>query len=181
MENTNVQQAFEKEIMEKLSEKLSIKNPMALPKLKKIVINMSTKDFLGNKGNFEKAKEELGMITGQKPRVAKARISVATFKLREGDQIGLTVTLRGARMYNFYEKLVKVVLPRVRDFSGVNDKSFDGRGNLTIGFNEYIVFPEIDPGKIDKMRSLQVIIATSAKNNEEGRALLEATGMPFRK
>jgi len=175
------QQTFEKEITGKLAEKLSIKNPMALPRLKKIVINMSTKEFLGNKGNFEKAKEELTLICGQKPRVAKARISVATFKLREGDQIGLTVTLRGARMYDFYEKIVKIVLPRVRDFVGVNGKSFDGRGNLTIGFNEYTVFPEIDPGRIDKMRSLQVIIATSAKNNEEGRALLETMGMPFKK
>lgn len=180
MDNTYRQQ-FEKEFAPTLSEKLKVKNPMALPRLKKIVVNMSTKEFLGNKGNFEKAKEEVGIITGQKPRVAKARISVATFKLREGDQIGLTVTLRGQRMYDFFEKIVKVVLPRVRDFSGVNDKSFDGRGNLTIGFSEYIVFPEIDPGKIDKMRSLQVIIATSAKNNEEGRALLETMGMPFKK
>ena len=123
----------------------------------------------------------MATITGQKAKIAKAKVSVASFKLREGDKLGLVVTLRGKRMYDFYEKLVKIVFPRVRDFAGVSEKWFDGQGNLSIGFAENTVFPEIDPGKVDKIRSLQITIVTSARDNMKAKALLTAMGMPFRK
>jgi large subunit ribosomal protein L5 len=172
---------FEKEIVRKLMDRLSIKNPMAAPRVVKIVVNTSMKDFLSDKKNIERAREEMTLLTGQKPKVSRARISVATFKLREGDEIGLTVTLRGSRMYDFLEKLVKIVFPRVRDFAGVSTRAFDGRGNLSIGFTESTVFPEIDPGKVDKIRSLQVIIVTNAGDNDKAKALLEEIGMRFKK
>ncbi len=171
----------QKQLQKDLQEKLGIKNPMALPKLVKIMVNESNRDFLQDKKNIERAREELSLITGQKPKTSKARVSISTFKLREGDQIGMTVTLRGSRMYDFFEKLVKIVFPRVRDFSGVDSKAFDGRGNLSLGFTESTVFPEIDPGKVDKVRSLQVTIVTNAKNDEEAKNLLEAMGMKFKK
>jgi large subunit ribosomal protein L5 len=172
---------FEKEIVKKLMDRLNIKNPMAVPKLVKIVVNESTKDFLVDKKNIERATEDLLSITGQKPKIARAHISVATFKLRKGDQIGLAVTLRGARMYDFFEKIVKIVLPRVRDFSGIASQAFDGRGNLSIGFTESTVFPEIDPGKVDRVRSLQVTLVTNAGDNERAMALLEEMGIRFKK
>lgn len=171
---------FEKEMVKNLEGKMGLKNPMAVPRLSKIVVNMSMKDFLVDKKNIERAREDLTLITGQKPRTAKARISVATFKLREGDEIGLMTTLRGDRMYDFFEKLVTIVFPRVKDFNGVSD-SFDGRGNLTIGFTENTVFLEIDPGKVEKIRSLQVTIVTNAKDDKKGRILLEEMGIPFKK
>lgn len=170
---------FETEQLKKVQDKLGIKNINAVPKLVKIMVAESTKEFLVDRKNIEKAAEDLATITGQKAKVTRARISVSTFKLREGDKIGLVATLRGPRMYDFWEKLVKIVLPRVRDFAGVNDKSFDGRGNLTIGFAENTVFPEIDPGKVEKIRSVQLTIVTSARNDEEGKVLLETMGMPF--
>jgi len=172
---------FETDIVKKVAEKLSIKNPMAAPRLVKIVINASSKEFLADKKNYEKMIEELKSITGQAPKQTKARISVASFKLREGDKIGLAVTLRGDRMYDFFEKLVKIVLPRVRDFSGVDEKGFDGQGNISIGVAEHTVFPEIDPGKIDRVCSLQMTIVTNAGNNKAAKVLLEEMGMPFRK
>lgn len=172
---------FNKETVQKIQSKLGIKNPMASPRLRKIVVNTSTKEFLQDKKNLEKAREELIQITGQFPKTVRAKTSIATFKLREGDQIGLVVTLRGKRMYDFFEKLVKIVLPRMRDFSGVNDKALDGHGNMTLGFSEHIVFPEIDSGKIDRVRSLQIIIVTTAKNNEDAKIMFEEMGMPFRK
>ena len=178
---TNFKNTFEKEIVKKLQERLGIKNPMAVPRLQKIVVNSSMKDFLADKKNLERSADDLGLITGQKPKLARARISVATFKLRRGDEIGLAVILRGARMYDFFEKIVKIVLPRVRDFSGVAPKAFDGRGNLSIGFTENTVFLEIDPGKVDKVRSLQVTFVTNAGDNERARALLEEMGIPFKK
>lgn len=177
----SLKQTFEKETVRKLQEKMGIKNPMAAPRLKKIVVNASTKDFLMDKKNLEKAREDLISITGQMPKTARARISVSTFKLREGDQIGLVVTLRGARMYDFFEKLVKIVLPRVKDFNGVSAKAFDGRGNLSIGFSENTVFSEIDPGKVDKIRSLQITLVSDAGNDENGRVLFEEMGVPFKK
>lgn len=177
----DLKKKFETEIVKKLQDRLGIKNPMAVPRVVKIVVNTSMKDFLADKKNLEKAREDLSLITGQKPMTARARISVATFKLREGDEIGLKVTLRGVRMYDFLEKLVKIVFPRVRDFSGISTKSFDGRGNLTVGFTENTVFSEIDPGKVDKIRSLQVTIATNAKNDEKAKVLFEEMGIPFRK
>jgi len=177
----DLRQTFEKEIVPKLQEKLGVKNPMAVPRLEKIVINQSMKEFLQDKKNIEKAKEEMALIAGQNPKVVKARISVATFKLRQGDVIGLKTTLRGKRMYDFFEKLVKIVLPRVKDFSGLSPKAFDGRGNMSLGFNEQTVFSEIDPGKVDKVRSLQIIIVTSAENDDQARVLLEEMGVPFKK
>ncbi|HVZ67143.1 MAG TPA: 50S ribosomal protein L5 [Patescibacteria group bacterium] len=178
---SNLQKQFDTEINKKLMERLNIKNPMAVPKVTKIVVNTSMRDFLTDKKNIEKAREDLETITGQKPKDGRARISVATFKLREKDLIGLSVTLRGKRMYDFLEKLVKIVFPRVKDFSGVSYKSFDGRGNLSVGFTENTVFPEIDPGKVDKIRSLQVTIVTNAGNDEAATALFEEIGMPFKK
>ncbi len=178
---SNLQDTFKKEIAEKLQTTLGIKNPMSVPKLSKIVINMGVKDALSDKKNMEKASQVLGQIAGQKPRVMKAKKSISTFKLREGDEIGLVTTLRGERMYDFYEKLVSIVFPRLRDFHGVKRESFDGRGNYTLGFVESAVFPEIDPGKVDKIQGLEITIVTTAKNDREGLALLEALGMPFKK
>lgn len=177
----NFKQNFEEKIVPELKEKLKIKSVMAVPRVKKVVVNMSSKEFLKDKKIIEVSMQELTQITGQKPRIAKARTSIATFKLREGDKIGMSVTLRGKRMYDFLEKLIKVVFPRVKDFSGVDLKAFDGRGNISVGFSEHIVFPEIDPGRIDTLRSLQVTIATNAGNDENGKKLLEALGMPFKK
>lgn len=178
---TKFKNTFEKEILKKVQERLGIKNPMAVPRVTKIVVNTSMKDFLSDKKSIEKAGEELTLITGQKPKTARARISVATFKLREGDEIGLSVTLRGNRMYDFLEKLFKIVFPRVRDFSGIATGAFDGRGNLSIGFTESTVFPEIDPGKVDKVRSLQVTIVTNSGDNAQAKVLLEEIGIRFKK
>lgn len=172
---------FETETVKKLQEELGIKNPMAVPHVVKIIVNTSMKDFLTDKRNIEKMREDMVLITGQMPKTNKARISVATFKLREGDEIGMSATLRGKRMYDFLEKLVKIVFPRVKDFNGVSAKSFDGRGNLSIGFTENTVFSEIDPGKVDKIRSLQVVIVTNAKEDAKAKALLTAIGLPFKK
>ncbi len=177
----NFRKQFEGEFSKKIQEELGLKNIMAVPKVVKIMVNASSRDFLSDKKNLEKAKEDLMTITGQLPKLSRARISVATFKLREGDEIGLTVTLRGKRMYDFLEKLVKIVFPRVRDFAGVSLDSFDGRGNLSIGFTENTVFPEIDPGKVDRIRSLQVTIVTNARDDKRAKALLTAIGMPFKK
>jgi large subunit ribosomal protein L5 len=173
-----------KEVVDALQKKLNIKNPMALPKILKIVVNMGVKNALEDKKNLQNAADMLGKITGQKARVAKAKKSISTFKLREGDPIGLVVTLRGKRMYDFLNKIINIVLPRLRDFHGVKKTSFDGYGNYTLGFAESAVFPEIDAGRIDLAllrQGMEVTIVTTAKNNEEGVALLEVLGMPFEK
>ena len=170
---------FEEKIIKELKVKLKVKSVMAVPRVTKIVVNMSSREFLKDKKNIDKAIEDLVLITGQKPKISKARISIATFKLREGDKIGLSVTLRGQRMYDFLEKLVKVVFPRVKDFGGVDLKAFDGRGNISVGFNVQLVFPEIDSGKVDTLRSLQVTIVTNAGNDKNAKLLLESIGMPF--
>ena len=164
-----------------LQKKLNIENPMAVPRLLKIVVNIGVKDAISDKKNIEKAGAVLSQITGQKAKVTKAKKAIAGFKLREGDEIGAMVTLRGKRMYYFFEKLVSIVLPRLRDFHGVARESFDGYGNYTLGLAEYAVFPEVDPTKIDKVQGVEVTIVTTARNNKEGMALLEAFGMPFRK
>lgn len=177
----DLQTKYNKELSGKLAQDLSIKNVNAIPKLIKIVINMGIKDALADKSNLEKAQGIITQITGQKPKVTKARKSIATFKLREGDKIGLMVTLRGKRMFSFFEKLTKIVLPRIRDFRGVSLKSFDERGNYNLGFSENTVFPEIDPGKAEKIQGLEITIVTSAKDRKEGEALLRALGMPFAK
>lgn len=178
---SNFKKQYETTIRESLKKNLGYKSVMAVPKVEKIVVNTSMRAFLQDKRSLERAAEELAIITGQKARIAAAKTSIATFKLREGDKIGLSVTLRGKRMYDFLEKLVSVVFPRVKDFSGIDLKAFDGKGNISVGFSEQIVFPEIDPGQTEAVRSLQVTIVTNAKNNEEGKALLEAFGMPFKK
>ncbi len=172
---------YNQQIMMDLQKELGTKNVLAVPKLKKIVVNVGIKDALADKKNIDNSVAILTQITGQKPKITAARKSIATFKLREGDKIGAMVTLRGKRMYNFYEKLVGIVLPRLRDFRGVSIKSFDGRGNYSLGFSEAIVFPEIDPSKIDTNQGVEITIVTSATNNEEAMALLRSLGMPFQK
>ncbi len=176
---TSLKSRFIKQMAGELQKKLNLKNTMAVPSLSKIVVNVGVKDAVSDKKNVEKAVVTLTQITGQKPKVTKAKKSIATFKLRQGDQIGVMVTLRGKRMYDFFAKLTKIVLPRLRDFHGVGRKQFDGRGNYTLGLSEFIVFPEIDPGKIETTHGLEIVIVTTAQNNEQGLALLEALGMPF--
>ena len=175
----SLQERYTKTIQAELQKNLKIKNPMATPKLTKIVVNMGVKDAVSDKKNIERASQALATITGQKPRVAKAKKSIASFKLRQGDPIGVMVTLRGKRMYDFMEKLITVVLPRIKDFHGVKRTSFDGQGNYTLGFSEYAVFPEIDPATVERVQGLEMVIVTNANTNEEGFALLEALGMPF--
>lgn len=172
---------FNTKIVKDLQSSLGVKNFFAVPKLKKIVVNIGIKDALADKKNIDTSVSILEAVTGQKPKIRAAKKSIATFKLREGDKIGAAVTLRGKRMYDFYEKLVSIVLPRLRDFRGVSLKSFDGRGNYSLGFSEANVFPEIDPSKIDRNQGLEITIVTSAKDNNGAMALLEALGMPFEK
>ena len=154
-------------------------NKMAVPKVTKIVLNIGLKEAAHDKGVLEKAMEQLSIIAGQKPKVTRAKISIANFKLREGDVVGLAVTLRRKRMDDFMTKLFTIVLPRVRDFRGVSATAFDGRSNYTLGLSEQIVFPEIDFSKIDKIRGLEITFVTTAKNAQETRKLLELLGMPF--
>jgi large subunit ribosomal protein L5 len=167
--------------MDKLQEKLKIKNPMAVPHLSKIVVNVGVKDAVLDKKNIERMEKALSIITGQKAKITRAKKAIATFKLRQGDPIGLVVTLRGKRMRAFFDKVVKIVLPRIRDFRGVSRKSFDGHGNYTLGLHEYSVFPEIDPASVDRLQGLEIIFVTTAGDNEKGIILLETLGMPFAK
>jgi len=177
----SLQNKFKKEILHNLQKELGLKNPMSVPQLSKIVVNMGVKDALFDKKNLEKASVILAQITGQKPKWTSAKKSISSFKLREGDKIGLVVTLRGKKMYDFLERLISIVMPRFRDFHGVNKLSFDGNGNYSLGFTESTVFPEIDPGKIDTIQGFEVTIVTTARNDKSGLALLEAMGMPFEK
>src|SRR5947207_13228528 len=156
------------------------KNPMAVPRLHKIVINMGVGEATQNAKVLDPAANELGQIAGQKPVITRARKSIAAFKVREGMPIGAMVTLRGDRMYEFFDRLVNVALPRVRDFRGVSTKSFDGRGNYTLGIRDQLIFPEIDYAKVDKLKGMNVSITTTARTDAEGQALLKAMGMPFR-
>lgn len=175
----NLQERYKTEIQKELQKKLGKKNPIAVPALSKIVVNMGVKGAVLDKKNMQAAVSVLTQITGQKPKITKAKQAIAAFKLRQGDEIGAMVTLRGKRMYDFFEKLIAIVLPRIRDFHGVSKTAFDGRGNYTLGFVEQIVFPEIDPGKVDKLFGLEVVIVTTAKNNEDAVALFESLGVPF--
>ena len=177
----NLQSQYTTTITKQLQEALKLKNPMAVPALTKIVVNMGVKDAISDKKTVEKMAVVLGQITGQKAKINKAKKSIATFKLREGDPIGVMVTLRGARMYEFFEKLVKVVMPRLRDFRGVSNTSFDGRGNYALGLTEYAVFPEIDPATVDRLQGLEIIMVTSAEDNAGAHLLLEKLGVPFQK
>ena len=169
------------DLKKKLQEDLKIKNPMATPALSKIVVNVGVRYATADKKNMEIAAQVLEQITGQKPKVNAAKKSIAGFKLREGEKIGLMVTLRGNRMYDFYSKVVNVVLPRIKDFRGVKATAFDAQGNYTLGLTEYSVFPEVDTGKIDRVQGLEICIVTTAQDKEHGFALLKAMGMPFQK
>jgi large subunit ribosomal protein L5 len=171
---------FHKDIAPALQKELELKNPMAVPRLHKIVVNMGVGEATQNAKMLDPAIAELGQITGQKPIVTRAKKSIAAFKVREGQSIGGMVTLRGDRMYEFLDRLINVVLPRVRDFRGVSTKSFDGRGNYTLGLRDQLIFPEIDYAKVDKQKGMNVTIVTTAKNDNEARALLRSFGMPFR-
>ena len=175
-----LKEKYETSIKKELTEKFGYTTPMQVPKLEKIVVNMGVGEAVHNSKALEDAIEELTVITGQKPIATKAKKSIANFKLREGMPIGAKVTLRGERMYEFLDKLVSIALPRVRDFHGISGNSFDGRGNYTVGIKEQLIFPEINFDKISKIRGLDIVIVTTAKTDEEGRALLLGLGMPFR-
>ena len=171
---------YKNEIAATLAKDFDIKNPMAIPRIEKIIVNMGVGEAIGNAKILDTAVEELRAITGQKPVITKAKKSIASFKLRQGMNIGTMVTLRGDRMYEFLDRLISVALPRVRDFRGISGKAFDGRGNYTLGIREQLIFPEIDFNKVDKTRGMNISIVTTAKNDEQSRALLKALGMPFR-
>ena len=175
-----IKEHFEKSVLPELMKRFEYTNPMEAPRLKKIVVNMGVGDALQNIKLLDAAVGELATITGQKPSIRKAKKSIANFKLREGQPIGCMVTLRGARMYEFYDRLINVALPRIRDFRGVPSKSFDGRGNYTLGITEQIIFPEINYDKVEKIRGMDVTIVTSAESDEEGQELLRLMNMPFR-
>ena len=176
-----LKEKFNKEVVPALMSKFNYTSVMQAPKLEKIVINMGVGDAVQNSKALDSAVEELGAITGQKPIVTRAKKSIAGFRLREGMPIGAKVTLRGERMYEFLDKLVSVSLPRVRDFRGISKKSFDGRGNYTLGVKEQLIFPEIDYDKVSKVRGMDIVIVTTANTDEEARELLTQMGMPFQK
>lgn len=176
-----IEKQYREEVRTKLVEELGLKNVMQVPKLEKIVINMGVGDAIGNSKALDKALEQLTLITGQKAVVTKATKSISNFKLREGMAIGCRVTLRGTRMYEFFSRLVTIALPRVRDFRGIPTKSFDGRGNYTLGLKDQLIFPEIDYGMIDKPRGMNVCFVTTADNDDHARSLLAHMGLPFRK
>ena len=177
---SRLKEVFQTEFMPALTKEFNYKSPMEVPKLERIVLNMGLGEAIQNIKVLDAAVDELALIAGQRPVVTRARKSIASFKLRAGMPIGCMVTLRRLRMYDFFDKLVNVALPRVRDFRGLSDKSFDGRGNYTLGIKEHIIFPEIDYDKIDKIKGLNITVVTTAKTDEEGKALLRLMGMPFR-
>jgi len=177
---SRLKQRFQKEIAPALMKELELTNPMAVPRLHKVVINMGVGEATQNAKVLDPAANELAQITGQKPVVTKAKKSIAAFKVREGMPIGAMVTLRGDRMFEFVDRLMNVALPRVRDFRGVSTKSFDGRGNYTLGLRDQLIFPEIDYSKVEKLKGMNVTIVTTAKSDDEARALLKHLGMPFR-
>jgi len=168
------------EAVPRLMERFQYKSPMQIPRLRKIVLNMGLGEAIQNVKILDSASDELAQISGQKPVITRARQSIAAFKLRKGMPIGCMVTVRGARMYHFFDKLVNVALPRVRDFRGVSPRSFDGRGNYTLGIKEQIIFPEIDYDKIDKIKGMNITVVTTAETDDEARLLLKLLGMPFR-
>ncbi len=178
---TRLKEKFNNEISAELVKKFNYSSVMEVPKIEKIVVNMGIGDAVQNSKVLDSAVEELQAITGQKPLVTKAKKSIATFRLREGMRIGAKVTLRGERMYEFFDKLISVSLPRVRDFRGISKKAFDGRGNYTLGVKEQLIFPEIDYDKVSKVRGMDIVIVTTANTDEEARELLTQFGMPFQK
>ena len=171
---------YQKEIAQRLAERLGRQNRLSLPRLQKIVVNMGVGKALQDKNRMEQSAEQLALITGQKAQVTKAKQAVSGFRLREGNEIGCRVTLRGRRMYEFLDRLISIALPRIRDFRGVNPKSFDGHGNYSLGLAEQGVFPEIDPDKVTFVQGMDVTFVTSTNNDDEARELLRAFGMPFR-
>lgn len=175
-----LKERYQKEIAPALAKEFNIQNPMAVPRLEKVVINMGMGEAVSNAKLLDTATDELTAITGQKPVVTRAKKSIAAFKLRQGMSIGAMVTLRGDRMYEFLDRFVSVALPRVRDFRGVSPKAFDGRGNYTLGIRDQLIFPEIDFNKVDKARGMNISIVTTAVDDEQARALLRSLGMPFR-
>jgi large subunit ribosomal protein L5 len=179
-ERPRLRAKFEKEVAPALLKELELKNVMAVPRVHKIVVNMGVGEATQNAKVLDPAVNELGQITGQKPVVTRAKKSIAAFKVREGQSIGAMVTLRGDRMYEFLDRLVNIVLPRVRDFKGVSSKSFDGRGNFTLGLHDQLIFPEISYEKVDKLKGMNVTIVTTAANDNQARVLLKHLGMPFR-
>ena len=174
-----LKEQYTKEVRKKLQDEFGIKNPMAVPKVEKIVLNMGMGEAIQNSKILDSAVDELTTIAGQKPVITKAKKSIASFKLREGVAIGTMVTLRGEKMYEFLDRLINLALPRVRDFRGVPAKAFDGRGNYTLGIKDHLIFPEIDISKVDKSKGMNITIVTSAKNDEQARFLLKELGMPF--
>ncbi|MCI7331847.1 MAG: 50S ribosomal protein L5 [Selenomonadaceae bacterium] len=175
-----LQEKYQQEVVPALTKKFGYKNVMQLPKIEKIIINMGVGEAVGNPKALDAAVKDLTIISGQKPLLTRAKKSLAAWKLRQGMPIGCKVTLRGVRMYQFLDKFMNVALPRVRDFRGVTDKSFDGRGNYAVGLKEQLIFPEIEYDKIDKIRGMNIVIVTTAKTDEEARELLKLMGMPFK-
>src|SRR5215472_6380087 len=178
--HARLKERFSKEIAPALMKELGLDNPMAVPRLHKIVVNMGVGEATQNSKVLDPLANDVAHITGQKPVITRAKKSIAAFKVRTGMPIGAMVTLRGDRMYEFLDRLINVALPRVRDFRGVSTKSFDGRGNYTLGLRDQLIFPEIDYAKVDKLKGMNVTIVTTAKNDNEARALLRSFGMPFR-
>ena len=176
-----MRERYQEEIVPALMKSLNLTNTMQVPRVTKVVVNVGMGEALDNAKSLDAAVSDIVLITGQKPVITKARKSIANFKLREGRQIGVKVTLRGDRMWAFLDRLMNVALPRVRDFRGVSANAFDGRGNYTLGLREQLVFPEIEYDKIDKIRGLEISIVTTARSDEEGRQLLQMLGMPFKK
>jgi large subunit ribosomal protein L5 len=176
-----LKELYAKEVRKKMQDEFGIKNVMAVPKLEKIVLNMGVGEAIANAKVLDSAAEELATIAGQKPVIRKAKKSIASFKLRAGVPIGTSVTLRGEKMYEFLDRLINIALPRVRDFRGVPTRSFDGRGNYTLGVRDHLIFPEIDYSKVDKSKGMNITIVTSAKNDDQARFLLRELGMPFGK
>jgi large subunit ribosomal protein L5 len=178
---SRLKEKYLQDVVPALRKEFNYKNPMQVPSVHKVVVNIGMGEVIQNAKAMDAAVADLAMITGQRPVITRAKRSVATFKLREGMQIGCMVTLRGDRMYQFLDKLMNVALPRMRDFQGVSAEAFDGRGNYTLGLREQLVFPEIDYDKIDKVRGMEVSVVTTATTDEEGRRLLKLMGMPFKK
>lgn len=178
---SRLQQYYRDTVVPRLRQELALNNPMQVPKITKITVNMGVGEAVADRKVVDAAAADLGKITGQKPLITKSRKAIAAFKLREGLPIGCKVTLRGERMYEFLDRLITVAIPRIRDFRGVSARAFDGRGNYTLGIKEQIIFPEIQYDAIDQLRGMDITITTTAVNNEQGRALLEAFNFPFRK
>jgi large subunit ribosomal protein L5 len=175
-----LQERYQKEIIPHLAKKLGRTNVLSLPRLLKISVNMGVGKALQDKSRMEQSADQLGQITGQRPQITKAKVAVSGFRLREGNEIGCRVTLRGRRMYEFLDRLISIALPRIRDFRGVNPRSFDGHGNYSLGLTEQSVFPEVDPDKVTFVQGMDITFVTSTNNDDEAREMLRAFGMPFR-